>query len=187
MTGLTGLMGCHPRPISMMEPELFREKIKNAADLASLAEGWRKEGKKIVFTADWFDPLHVSHIRHLEKSRTLGDVLIAGIFSENALSDKTAEPPPLIDEDGRSMIVAAVECVDFVVTVAISKLDILFSSLKPDIYATGQRNKGTVNNETLEELAAIKAASCGSNLIYTNVEILTHRELAGMIASRMRP
>ena len=171
----------------MMETELFHEKIKTAADLVSLTAVWRQEGKKIVFTADWFDPLHVNHIRHLKKSRTLGDVLIAGIFSENTLSNKTAEPPLMIDEDGRSTIVAAIECVDFVVTIAISELDILFSALKPDIYTTGQRNKGTANNKTLEDLAAIKAASCGSNLISTNVEILTHRELAGMIASRMKP
>ena len=173
----------------MRETRLFREKIKTADEIFSLAEGWREAGKKIVFTAGWFDPFHVSHVRHLRRSRPLGNVLVVGIFSDDSFSGKEGDVLPLVDQNGRSMIVAAIECVEFVTTIAVDEVDKFFIALKPDIYTVGSEISAVpaVVTALHEEFAAMKAASCGAKLVATGAEVPSIQELYSMIDTRIKP
>ena len=42
--------------------------------IAAKAEGWRRAGKRVVFTNGVFDLLHIGHVRYLQDARALGDV-----------------------------------------------------------------------------------------------------------------
>lgn len=173
----------------MRETRLFREKIKTADELFSLAEGWREAGRKIVFTGGWFDPFHVSHVRHMRKSRPLGDVLVVGIFSDDSLSGRAGDAVPLVDQNGRCMIVAAIGCVDFVTTITVDEVDKFFTALKPDIYTVGSESATAPEAIAAlqEEVAAMKAASYGAKLVATGVEVPSIQELYSMIEARTKP
>jgi D-beta-D-heptose 7-phosphate kinase/D-beta-D-heptose 1-phosphate adenosyltransferase len=74
----------------------------------------KRNGRRIVFTNGCFDVLHPGHIKTLEQARALGDALIVAINSDASVS--SLKPGrPLIPENERAEILAALECVDAVV------------------------------------------------------------------------
>ena len=66
-------------------------------EAARLAEGWRRQGKKLVLANGCFDLLHVGHVRYLSEARALGDALLVGINGDASVDgvvifeDDTAE------------------------------------------------------------------------------------------------
>ena len=74
----------------------------------------KRNGRRIVFTNGCFDVLHPGHIKTLEQARALGDALIVAINSDASVS--SLKPGrPLIPENERAEILAALEPVDAVV------------------------------------------------------------------------
>src|SRR5437879_2368834 len=74
----------------------------------------KRNGRRVVFTNGCFDILHPGHIRTLEQARALGDALVVGINSDASVG--TLKPGrPLIPEQERAEILAALACVDAVV------------------------------------------------------------------------
>ena len=45
----------------------------------------RREGKRIVFTNGCFDILHAGHVRYLARARSMGDVLVIGLNSDESV------------------------------------------------------------------------------------------------------
>lgn len=90
-------------------------KIKNLDVLASLVTEEKVKGKRVVFTNGCFDLLHVGHVKYLQKARTFGDLLIVGLNSDASVRALKGETRPLIVETERAHILAALDCVDYVV------------------------------------------------------------------------
>jgi D-beta-D-heptose 7-phosphate kinase/D-beta-D-heptose 1-phosphate adenosyltransferase len=90
-------------------------KIKNLDVLAHLIASERSRGKRVVFTNGCFDLLHVGHVKYLQKARGLGDLLIVGLNSDASVRRLKGERRPLIEESERAHILAALDCIDFVV------------------------------------------------------------------------
>ncbi|ACM20474.1 D-glycero-D-mannoheptose-7-phosphate kinase and D-glycero-D-mannoheptose-1-phosphate adenylyltransferase [Geotalea daltonii FRC-32] len=90
-------------------------KIKNLDVLASLVAEAKAKGKRVVFTNGCFDLLHVGHVKYLQKARTFGDLLIVGLNSDASVRALKGETRPLIVETERAHILAALDCVDYVV------------------------------------------------------------------------
>lgn len=57
--------------------------IENEIELQSIRE--TNPCKKIVFTSGCFDLLHYGHICHLEESRSLGDLLVVAVNSDESI------------------------------------------------------------------------------------------------------
>jgi rfaE bifunctional protein nucleotidyltransferase chain/domain len=72
-------------------------------------------GKRVVFTNGCFDLLHPGHIQSLEEARALGDVLIVGLNSDASVRELKGTGRPVIPENERAEILAALECVGAVV------------------------------------------------------------------------
>lgn len=107
-------------------------------DLLSITVSKEKEeGKRIVFTNGCFDLLHTGHLKLLRKAKELGDVLIVGINSENSVKRLKGEARPFIGDSDRANIVAALDCVDYVVIFEEQTPLELIKALKPDLIIKG--------------------------------------------------
>src|SRR5579872_1048260 len=71
--------------------------------------------RRIVFTNGCFDLLHPGHIRLLEQARSLGDVLVVGLNSDSSIRRNKGASRPVIPENERAEVLAALASVDFVV------------------------------------------------------------------------
>jgi len=84
--------------------------------LASVARELRSRGKRIVFTNGCFDILHVGHLRYLWEAARQGDVLVVGVNSDDSVrSLEKGDERPIVPQDERAEMVAALKPVDYVV------------------------------------------------------------------------
>jgi len=113
------------------------EKIVPRAQLAALGERLRREGRRIVFANGCFDLLHVGHVRYLQGARAEGDVLVVGVNSDRAVSGLKGPGRPLLPAEARVELVAALECVDYVVIFDDLTAEGVLRNLRPHVHCKG--------------------------------------------------
>ncbi len=96
-----------------------------------------RKGGKVVFTNGCFDILHVGHIRYLQEAWRLGDMLVVGLNSDASVKRLKGEARPVQSESDRAEILAALDCVDYVVIFNEDTPLELISAIKPDILVKG--------------------------------------------------
>ena len=89
-------------------------KVLNRYQFTQFVKTCKKEGKKIVFTNGCFDLVHYGHISYLEKARSLGDVLVIGINTDESVQRLKGSQRPITKEFDRARLLAAFEFVDAV-------------------------------------------------------------------------
>jgi D-glycero-beta-D-manno-heptose 1-phosphate adenylyltransferase len=107
------------------------------AEALDISAGWRKAGKRIVFTNGCFDLLHPGHIDYLEKARALGDVLIIGLNDDASVRILKGLQRPINTLHDRARMLGALACVDLVVPFAEETPIKLISALLPDVLVKG--------------------------------------------------
>jgi rfaE bifunctional protein nucleotidyltransferase chain/domain len=100
-------------------------------------EQWRREGRKVVFTNGCYDILHPGHIRLLESARSLGDVLILALNTDASVQRLKGPTRPLIPENERAELAAALEAVDAVTFFDEDTPRELIAAVLPDILIKG--------------------------------------------------
>jgi len=113
------------------------EKILSPDKLLSVRQGLRAEGKRLVFTNGVFDLLHVGHVRYLAEARTLGDALAVAINSDRRVRELKGEGRPIINENERAEILAALRQVDYVTIFDEVSPQELIARLLPDVLVKG--------------------------------------------------
>ena len=93
----------------------MKRKIIARSILPDLAQKLRAARKKIVFTNGTFDILHLGHVTYLQKAKACGDILIIGINSDKSVKSYKGPDRPVNPERDRMGVLAALECVDYVV------------------------------------------------------------------------
>jgi len=113
-------------------------KIFPLRKLLTLRELWRWEGRVVVFTNGVFDILHAGHVRVLEKAKAQGDLLVVGVNSDSSVRSLEKAPGrPINRWRDRAEVVAALGCVDAVVSFSEDTPERLMSRLKPDVQVKG--------------------------------------------------
>jgi len=107
------------------------------AEAAALVSRLRAAGKTVVFTNGVFDLLHPGHVRYLQRARAAGDALIVGVNSDRSVQANKGPTRPIVPEDERAEIVAALACVDAVVTFDEDTPQELIATLQPDVLVKG--------------------------------------------------
>jgi len=92
---------------------------------------------KVVFTNGCFDILHVGHIRYLQQSKSLGDLLVVGLNSDNSVKKLKGADRPLNNETDRAELLLALSCVDYVVLFDEETPFNLIKKIKPQILTKG--------------------------------------------------
>tara|TARA_B100000427_G_scaffold324351_1_gene329367 strand:+ start:787 stop:1278 length:492 start_codon:yes stop_codon:yes gene_type:complete len=115
----------------------IKNKILPLKSLKSKISTWQKAGDKIVFTNGCFDVLHRGHIEVLAQTANLGDRLIIGLNSDISIQELKGKDRPIVDEESRAIMLAALSFVDAIIFFSQKTPLNLIRSLKPDILAKG--------------------------------------------------
>ena len=109
---------------------------KNYQELSKVLEKIRTK-KKVVFTNGCFDILHVGHIHYLKEARSLGDILVVALNTDESVRKLKGDERPLQNQDDRSEILGALECVSFVTLFNEPTPLEVIKIIKPDILVKG--------------------------------------------------
>jgi len=112
-------------------------KVVSWDTLLALREKWRTTGKTVVWTNGCFDLLHVGHIRFLQMAKAQGDVLIVGVNGDDSVRQLKGPGRPILQASQRAELLAALECVDYVVIFDELTPEGALSRLKPEIHCKG--------------------------------------------------
>lgn len=112
-------------------------KIQPAARVAEILKIKADEGKTIVFTNGCFDLLHVGHVKYLQAARQLGDLLVLGLNTDRSIRALKGEKRPLIQQEERAHVLAALDCIDYVVLFDEETPLHLLETLRPDVLVKG--------------------------------------------------
>jgi D-glycero-beta-D-manno-heptose 1-phosphate adenylyltransferase len=104
--------------------------------LAARAE-WKRAAKTVVFTNGCYDILHPGHIRLLESARSLGDILILALNTDASVQRLKGPTRPLISQNERAELAAALEAVDAVTFFDEDTPRELIAAVLPDILIKG--------------------------------------------------
>jgi len=115
----------------------INSKIYTLEDLQTQVESWKKSGEKVVFTNGCFDIVHRGHIEVLARTADLGTKFIIGLNSDSSIQKLKGEDRPIIDEQSRAILLAALSFVDAVVLFSEDTPINLISTLVPDVLAKG--------------------------------------------------
>ncbi len=99
--------------------------------------GWKAAGRTVVFTNGCYDLLHPGHIRLLEKARSLGDILILALNSDDSVRRLKGPSRPLIPERERAEVALGLAAVDAVTLFDEDTPRELISAVLPDVLVKG--------------------------------------------------
>ena len=112
-------------------------RILTRDELRERCERLRAEGQRIVFTNGCFDILHVGHASYLERARELGDVLVVGVNDDASVRRLKGPARPVVHEEDRAGLLAALRAVDFVSLFGEETPLELIRAIQPDVLVKG--------------------------------------------------
>ena len=113
------------------------KKIKTLGAAIEECDRIKGLGKRVVFTNGCFDILHPGHTRYLYSARKLGDFLVVGLNSDHSVHIIKGPKRPILGEQARAELLAALECVDLIVIFDDDNPLKVISDLLPDILVKG--------------------------------------------------
>lgn len=111
--------------------------ILSWAEAVALSEKLRIQGKTIVFTNGCFDIIHPGHIHLLRTAKSLGDVLLLGLNSDDSIKRLKGPARPINPLRARAEVLSAIRYVDHVVPFSEDTPLELIKAVKPDVLVKG--------------------------------------------------
>jgi D-beta-D-heptose 7-phosphate kinase/D-beta-D-heptose 1-phosphate adenosyltransferase len=115
----------------------FGEKILDRERLITRVAEWRAAGETIVFTNGCFDLLHVGHVTLLEDCHKFGTRLVLGLNTDASVQRLKGPTRPVVGENERARVMAALAAVDAVVLFDEDTPLELICAVKPDVLVKG--------------------------------------------------
>lgn len=112
-------------------------KILKRDELRRRVEQWRRADERITLANGNFDLLHVGHVRYLHGAKALGGRLVVAINSDESVRRLKGEGRPIMPEQERAEIVAALADVDAVVIFPELDVRAIIREIRPDVQAKG--------------------------------------------------
>jgi len=112
-------------------------KILSADSLLAERARLRAADQKLVFTNGVFDILHVGHVHYLAEARALGDALVVAINSDASVRELKGAGRPLMNENERAEILAALRATSYVTIFDNLSPRTLIARLLPDVLVKG--------------------------------------------------
>jgi rfaE bifunctional protein nucleotidyltransferase chain/domain len=121
----------------MTEHNTAASRILDRAALINVVSHAKQNGRRVVFANGCFDIFHVGHVRYLQGAKAEGDLLVVGINSDEQVRKQKGPGRPLVSQNERAELVAAMAAVDYVTIFDESTVETLLLALKPDVHAKG--------------------------------------------------
>ena len=155
---VVGKMGTAVVSLNELQAALRREmseprKIMERNDLARIVRQHQQRGERMVLTNGCFDLLHIGHMRYLQQARTLGDRLLVALNDDASVHRLKGAQRPLIPQDERAGLLAALACIDYVTVFSEDTPLALIQQLRPDVLVKG----GDYTLETVVGRAEVEA------------------------------
>ncbi|HJD96931.1 bifunctional heptose 7-phosphate kinase/heptose 1-phosphate adenyltransferase [Mailhella massiliensis] len=110
-----------------------KRKIISREEAQAVASEARAAGKKVGFTNGCFDLLHYGHLSSFMQAREYCDLFIVGLNTDASVRRLKGESRPVQDEKSRSLLLASLEMVDFVVLFNEDTALPLVEAIRPDV------------------------------------------------------
>jgi rfaE bifunctional protein nucleotidyltransferase chain/domain len=114
-----------------------QEKILGRDELRRRVEEWRRASERVTLANGNFDLLHVGHVRYLRGAKELGGKLVVAINSDASVRALKGEGRPVMPEQERAEIVAALADVDAVVIFPELDVRAIIREIRPDVQVKG--------------------------------------------------
>lgn len=113
----------------------IKRKIITIEEASRISVELKASGKKIGFTNGCFDLLHLGHLHSFFSARKQCDVLFVGLNSDNSVKRLKGEDRPVQNEHTRSILLASLETIDYVIVFDEDNAVSLVEAIRPDIIA----------------------------------------------------
>jgi rfaE bifunctional protein nucleotidyltransferase chain/domain len=144
-----------------------------------LAAAARSAGKRVVLANGCFDLIHVGHVRYLHGAKAQGDLLIVAVNGDHSVTRLKGPGRPLLSEDDRSDLVAALEDVDLVVVFEEETVATIIERVQPDVHCKGTDYR----EETVPEREVTERVG-GVTRIVGDPKDHSTRDLIGLVLER---
>lgn len=148
-------------------------KVMPTPAAADQVRRWQAAGERVVFTNGCFDLLHVGHVTYLERARRYGHRLVVGLNTDRSVRALKGPDRPVIREDDRARVLAALASVDAVVLFDEDTPLDLIRHLRPDVLAKG------ADYREEEVVGAAEVKSWGGQVVL--VPLVEDRSTTGII------
>ena len=123
--------------IAMHDETQLGRGVMDETTLVQVVKQAKQRGERIVMTNGCFDILHPGHVSYLQKARRLGDRLIIAVNDDASVKRLKGKDRPINTLDRRMAVLAALECVDWVVSFSEDTPERLICAVLPDILVKG--------------------------------------------------
>ena len=113
-------------------------KLEELKKIISMA---KSTDKKVVFTNGCFDIIHGGHIEFLQKAKSMGDILVVGLNTDQSVKKLKGENRPIKNEKERANILSALKYIDYITLFSETTPEKLIQEIKPDILVKGDDYK----------------------------------------------
>ncbi len=125
----------------MRNIDLIYRKIMPRSGVAELTGKWHDKGEKVVFTNGCFDIIHRGHVEYLARAADFGAHLVIGLNTDASVSRLKGENRPVVDQESRAVLLAALQFVDAVVYFDEDTPYELIKTVQPDVLVKGSDYK----------------------------------------------
>jgi rfaE bifunctional protein nucleotidyltransferase chain/domain len=119
----------------------IKNKIISSEQAKVKVKGLHEAGEKVVFTNGCFDIVHRGHVEYLSRAADFGDCLVIGLNTDASVSRLKGENRPIVDQESRAILLAALQFVDAVVYFDEDTPYELIKEIQPDILVKGSDYK----------------------------------------------
>lgn len=127
-------------------------KLKSQEEIIAIVKSAKALGKKVVAFSGSFDLLHFGHILAIEEAKKQGDILTILLNSDLSIKSYKGPLRPIIPQEQRAKMLAAMFAVDFVVIFDEINPKALLADIKPDIYCNGSDwGENCIEREVVEK------------------------------------
>ena len=111
--------------------------VLDRAGLLARVQQNRQQGLTHAFANGAFDLLHVGHIRYLDGAKREADRLIVAVNDDVSVRGLKGANRPILGENDRAELVAALRVVDYVVIFSEATVAPLLEALRPEVHCKG--------------------------------------------------
>ena len=112
-------------------------KILDRAAMVEERARLKAAGRTLVFTNGAFDILHAGHVDYLQFARAQGDALCVGLNDDASVRRYKGDLRPVNPQADRARVLAALECVDYLVLFGEDEPKELIGAIRPDVLVKG--------------------------------------------------
>jgi cytidyltransferase-like protein len=140
--------------------------ITDRQKLITIVEIFRRSGKRIVYTSGVYDLIHEGHVLYLEKAKSLGDILIVGVDSDELTRKRKPDSKmrPIDRLETRLRVLARNRSVNILTVRDVHEdLEQLARDLKPDVAVFSLTTKDTA---TFKDDVTKKLSDCCGEIVF---------------------